>query len=204
MAWPTSARPVLVLHADKNSPVDGPFVQPQDGVVMNHVNVNAPRGYGPNQINAVTRVAFQHIYSYGGTALRIETDGSLGAGGYPDRGASVDSLTATQIVGVDCNRAVSLSPHGQDNGAVKIAGVWAYSCNQAVVAQADTKLTHQGSFAHAVVSNVRVQSGDDAQLDSTTTLWTLGQSYMPYYIDPAAYWNPVIAVKARAGLFTRG
>ena len=205
VAWPTSARAVLQLHSSRASVVGGPYVRPTFGVIRNHVNYGGPRGYGPNQINSAANLSMANIYTFGGTALRVETDDSLSSDGTPMKGARVDNLRAWNIVGARCNRAVSLSPHGQRNGYVAVSGVYAYSCNQAVVAQADTKLapSQRGSFYKPVVAGVRVHGGPFAQLDDNGHLWRVGWSKNPYYVDPAVNWAPRIYVWNKTGAFTR-
>ena len=204
--WPTSARAVIQVHARTDSPLRGPFIQPTDGLVTNHVDIDAPRGFGANQINAATRVEFRNVFSLGGTALRFETDGSMLADGRADRGSEVDRVTASNIVGENCNRAVSLAPHAQVNGVVAVHGVWAYACNQAVVASADDGLpaARRGSFASPVVDGVRVQGGTPAQIDSTTMLWAVGLSRHPIHVDALVTWQPRITVVATSGQFTNG
>lgn len=204
--WPTSARAVLELHARHDSPMGGgALLEPRDGVITNQVNVGSPRSNGPNAVNAVDNLSFQNVYSSGGTALRLETDGSTDDQGMPDRGATIDHLTGQNIVGVNCNRAVSLSPHAQANGTVDISSVWAYSCNEAVVASVDGKLPpeQRGKFEDATVSDVHVSGGYNAQLDADTMLWYVGESLMPVYIAPDLMWTPHIEVVATAGPFTR-
>lgn len=206
-AWPTSARPVLEFNARKDSPIGADpstYLEPMYGSVVNHVDVDAPRGFGPNQVTGAQHVSFQDIYSQGGTALRLETDGATGRGGRPDRGATVDDLSASNIVGVDCNRALSLSPHAQTNGSVSVDGVWADSCFQGVVARQDGKysLAKAGRFGAVDVQNVNVVAGDQAQNDSTTDLWTVGPSMARVYISSNLGWSPSIAVASASGTFT--
>jgi hypothetical protein len=206
VAWPTSARAVIRLHARSNSPVHGPtFMQPKYGTIHNQVNVNSPRGYGPNQVNGAQYVTFSDIYTRGGTALRLETDGSTSNNGTPRIGATVDHLVGRHLVGVNCNRAVSLSPHGQHNGTVDIDDVSAYSCNQGVVAAFDNDMLPQyyGRFDNASVRGLRVVGGYSAQLDSTATLWVTGESMMQYYIAPGLTWRPQIELSTQSGSFSR-
>lgn len=204
-AWPTSGRQVLAFHAPAKSPLAGPFLEPENGEVRNIVDLNAPRGFGPTQVNAGVGLDFRQIYSEGGTALRIETDDSMNGRGELVKGAEVDRLTASDIVGVNCNRAVSLSPHAQRNGSVSVDGVWAYSCNESVVAAFDEKAAragNPGSFSSATVTDVSVDGGPLAQLDSTSLLWTVGQSYRPVAVDKNLPWQPTIEVVRQAGTFT--
>jgi hypothetical protein len=203
--WPTSGRAVLELHARKDSPIAGPFIQPKHGVISNHVNINSPRGFGPNQINAGEDLTFQNIYSSGGTALRLETDGSMNTNGTPDRGAKIDHLVARNIVGQNCNRAVSLSPHAQANFNVDVSGVWAYSCYQGVVAAVDNSIpaTLAGRFSNATVNNLHVLGGTAAQLDSTVGLWDVGTSQAPVRLIAGLTWVPQITVVEAAGAFTK-
>lgn len=206
VAWPTSARAVIRMHARPNSPVGtGSYLQPKRGVVRDQVNVNSPRGYGPNQVNGANDVTFENIYSNGGTALRLETDGSTNGQGLPKFGATVDHLIGRNIVGVNCNRAVSLSPHGQRNGTVDISGVWAYSCNQGVIASLDADMLpgYFGTFDNATVTDVHVVAGAQSQLDSTATLWVVGQSMTAIRIDVGLSWTPTIVLAGSQGTFTR-
>ncbi len=203
--WPTSSRPVLALHARRDSPLDGPYIEPMHGTITDHVNVGGPRGFGPNQINAAIDLDVSNVYTQGGTALRLETDGSMDDQGVPRIGATVDRLRASNIVGFDCNRAVSLSPHAQRNGSVTVDDVWAYSCNEGVVAAFDQDVPQQywGTFRQAVVDGLRVYAGEDAQLDSTDYLWVVGQSLAPVQIADGLPWTPHITLVAQSGTFHR-
>lgn len=204
--WPTSARAVMLIHARRNSPLHGTFLEPRHGLVRNNININSPRGFGPNQVNSAQDVAFQNIYSRGGTALRIETDGSSNGGGIPDRGARVDQVSGLNIVGVNCNRAVSLAPHAQVNGQVSVDQVWALSCFQGVVASLDKKVpsSRVGSFAAPVVRHVQVVGGRYAQRDDGTFAWTVGQSEMPLYVSKRLGWTPHVQLTAVSGQFSYG
>jgi hypothetical protein len=205
-AWPTSGRPVLQLHARANSPVGpGPYLQPEYGTVVNQINVGSPRGYGPNQVNAGSYLTFRNIYSRGGTALRLETDGSTTASGRPEQGATVEHLVGRTIVGVNCNRAVALTPHAQVNADIDVSGVWSYSCGQAVVANSDAKVAaqYEGRFDFARVADVHAFAGDSSQLDSTTSLWVVGRSLCPVTVEAGVTWNPQIDVVQAVGAFKR-
>lgn len=82
--------------------------------------------------------------------------------------------------------------------------VAAYSCNEAVVAACDTDMAPElrGWFTDATVAGVRVVAGEYAQLDSTTMLWTVGQSLMPIYVAAGLTWTPHISDVTSSGPFT--
>jgi hypothetical protein len=202
--WPTSSRAVFQLYARRDSPVGGPYYDPQDGIIENQVNVGSPRGYGPNQVNSGLRLTFRNIYSRGGTTLRLETDGSTTKDGTPTRGARVSDVTADQLTGENCNRVVALSPHAQRNGNVSVGSVTSYSCAQTVASAIDPHLAtdRRGTFGDVVVQSVTAVSGDKAQLPSSTNLWTVGPAMMPLYVAEGVTWPTRVLRITTVGSFT--
>ncbi|MBS1962279.1 MAG: hypothetical protein JST04_08695 [Bdellovibrionales bacterium] len=116
------------------------FTHPRYGIYRNHVNLNAPAGYGPAQIQSGENLTFEGMYSRGGVAMRFETDVAGNAldpdndpnspcknynGSGPDYrcyawGAKLDVIKATRIRCVNGNAGLYLAAHGQVNGTVSI------------------------------------------------------------------------------------
>lgn len=202
--WPTSSRAVFQLYSRRDSPIRGPYYNPKDGRVLNQVNIASPRGYGPNQVNSAQDVAFDNLFSEGGTTLRLETDGSQTAAGLPTRGSMVDGIRARHIVGLDCNRAVALVPHSQHNGSVVISDVRAYSCAEAVIGRLQSNLppSRRGDFGPVHVSDVLAVAGNKAQLQGQGgALWTVGPSASPILFDQQLGWAATVSRVASQGHF---
>ena len=142
--WPSSRKAALGLRARTDTPLNGPFYDPHNGTIANWLNIRSPRGFGPNQVNSGHNLTFSHIYSQGGTALRFETDTS----NQKKFGSEVRSVTADDIAGVNCNRAVSFAPHFQDNFDVHVSNVQAMACYQGIVESIDEGIpvARRGSF----------------------------------------------------------
>ena len=182
-ASPTSSRAAITLEPNFDSPKAGPFYDPHDGAIVNHYNVGGPSGYGPNQVTSAHNVTFNRIFSSGGTALRLETDATLGK----PFGGEIRGLVARHIVGVNCNRAVAFEPHAQRNRDVHVFDVVARSCQQGVIESKDESLPgdQRGAFTDSSVSGIRVVAGTSAQLPASgdAGTWPVGRSLQPFARD---------------------
>jgi hypothetical protein len=202
-ARPTSSRAAIVLAPRNDSPKGGPFYDPHNGSIINHYNVGGPYGYGPNQVTSAHDVRLERIFSSGGTALRLETDATLGK----SFGGELRGVVARHIVGVKCNRAVAFVPHGQRNRDVRVVDVLAKSCQQGVIESKDESLPSRlrGDFHDSSVSSVRVIAGRGAQLpvpgDSGT--WRAGRSYQAFARDASTAWVVAYTDVRCVGAFTR-
>lgn len=187
--WPSSRKAALGLRARSDSPVDrSAFYDPHNGRIANWYNVHSPRGYGPNQVNSGHNLVLTHIYTQGGTALRFETDAS----NQVKFGSEVRSVTADDIAGANCNRAVSFAPHFQANYDVHVRNVRATACYQGIVEAVDRGIPvdRRGGFLNSTVSGVTVKGGTGAQvpvLDSSG-LWTSGTSSQAFGRDSQDSW----------------
>ena len=119
--FPNSNSAGITLRSQPGSSEARPLI-PRRGTLENVYAVNAPPGYGPVQFGSGVGIRVDGMYSQGGTALRLETDAQKG------RYSILDRLTARRIECSGGNAAVSLSPHDQINGAVRIHGVTAVGC----------------------------------------------------------------------------
>lgn len=185
---PTSRRPVMTLRSSNLSPIGGPFYDPHDGAIRNVYEVGAPRGFGPDQVNSGHNLSFEHLYSRGGTTLRLETDNA-----HARFGGEIAGLTADDITGVDCNRAVSFAPHDQINRDVHVTNVVAIACYQGLNESIDEQIpiTRRGAFLDSSVTTVSVSAGDDAQTP-TTQGWAYEPSYQAYGRDGRATWAVLV------------
>jgi len=195
--WPTTSRGAVIMRARRDSPIGGPIYDPRNGSVVNHYNIGGPRGFGPDQVNSAHSVAFSHIYSSGGTALRLESDGAERLYGSEIRG-----LRADTIMGVNCNRALSFAPHDQNNYDVHVTGVVARSCYQGIIESADKSLSidHRGSFSNSTVDGATAVGGELAQRPDSTFGWTTGLSRQAYAKDNTA-WNVIYSDISCSGTF---
>lgn len=182
-AWPETQKAALGLRGSSATPTDGSvFYDPHNGTVTNWYNVNGPKGYGPNQVNGGHNLAFHHIYSRGGTSLRLETDASQGK----DFGAELRGVQADDIAGESCNRAVVFAPHSQTNHDVHVTHVQAVGCADGVLESRDeTNKSTEGSFQGSTIADVTVSSGRRAQdsRQGTHGLWTIGLSEKAFAKD---------------------
>ncbi len=199
--WPQSRKAALSLVERPDTPADGSvYYDPHDGTIENWYNVHGPKGFGPNQVNAGHDLTFRHIFTRGGTALRLETDASL----KKPWAAEVRGLTAADIAGQDCNRAVVFAPHSQTNYDVHVAGVTSVDCNQGVLESVDT--AHKavpGAFFNSTVSDVQVTAGSHAQVGTfgANGLWSTGTSTQAFGKDKAIASRPW-AVTYTAGTYS--
>jgi pectate lyase-like protein len=190
--WPSTRKAALGLKEKADTPSDGSvYYDPHNGTVSNWYNIHGPKGFGPNQVNAGHNLAFGHVFSRGGTALRLETDASQGK----SFAAELRSVTADDVAGLDCNRAVSFSPHSQFNYDVHVTNVQALGCAQGVVESIDenSKLP-PGAFVNSTIANVSVTAGAHAQNGSSPNgLWTVGTSDRAFAKDKSrqAAWSVV-------------
>jgi hypothetical protein len=181
----------LGLRERFDTPANGSaFYDPHNGTVSNWYNIGGPKGYGPNQVNAAHNVHFQHIFSQGGTAMRFETDASQGK----TFASEIRGVSADDIAGLNCNRAVSFSPHAQMNYDVAVTHVQAVSCAAGVVESIDgTNKLPPGAFINSTIANVSVRAGNAAQNSSPAGpgLWTVGVSQQAFAKDKSrqATWS---------------
>jgi len=201
-SWPTSQKAVLGLRGRGDSPCVGTFAIPKDGKINNWYNIQGPKGYGPNQVGGAQNVSFNHIFTQGGTALRLETDSSQASLGDKSAGkvcpnnktkfgSEIRGLTADDIHGRNCNRAVSFTPHTQDNYDVHVTNVVSTSCAEAVVESKSTFDHQDGSFNNSTLANVNVIGGDKAQLGTSGAIvgyWTIGKSLKPFTREAGLVW----------------
>ncbi|MDQ1357468.1 MAG: hypothetical protein QOG44_1841 [Acidimicrobiaceae bacterium] len=197
--WPSSRKAALGLRARTDTPLNGPdFYDPHNGTIANWLNVRSPRGFGPNQVNSGHILTFSHIYSQGGTALRFETDTS----NQKKFGSEVRSVTADDIAGVNCNRAVSFAPHFQVNYDVHVSNVEATACYQGVMESIDggIPVAQRGSFVRSSISAVTVTGGADAEVPTPgqNGLWTIGPSSQAFGRDSEASWAVTYAASGVA------
>ena len=202
-ASPTSSRAAIVLAPRNDSPRGGPFYDPHDGRIVNHYNVGGPYGYGPNQVTSAHNVRLEWIFSSGGTALRLETDATLGK----SFGGEVRGIVARHIVGVSCNRAVAFAPHAQRNRDVHVFDVLARSCQQGVIESKDESLPgdRRGQFTDSSVTSIRVVAGPAAQLEASgdAGTWKTGPSLQPFARDPRTAWVVAYTDVHCEGQFTK-
>ncbi|HVT75745.1 MAG TPA: glycosyl hydrolase family 28-related protein [Acidimicrobiales bacterium] len=197
--WPSTRKAALGLKERADTPADGSvFYDPHNGTVSNWYNIHGPKGFGPNQVNAGHQLQFHHIFSQGGTALRLETDASQGK----SFAAELRGVTADDINGLNCNRAVSFSPHSQFNYDVNVTNVRAVNCAQGVVESIDeTNKWPAGAFVNSTIANVSVTGGAGAQLGTNPNgPWTVGTSQKAFAKDKSrkATWSVAYA----AGTFS--
>ncbi len=200
--WPSSRKAALSLRARSDSPADrSAFYDPHNGAIANWYNIGSPRGFGPNQVNSGHNLAFTHIFSRGGTALRFETDSS----DQVTFGSEVRAVTAADIAGANCNRAVSFSPHAQTNVGVRVSKVRATACYQGVVEAVDQGLptAARGAFLNSTVSDVIVTGGSGAQVPvlGSEGRWVKGPSSQAFGRDSVGSWAVTYAA---AGVRCRG
>jgi Pectate lyase superfamily protein len=188
--WPTSSKAVILLRPRNDSPPGGPYADPHNGTITHLYNISGPYGYGPDQVTSGHNINISQVYSMGGTALRLETDATKNK----SFGGEVRGLTADTVMGVDCNRAVSFSPHGQNNYDVHVSNVVALSCHQGVVEAADESLSgaKRGAFFDSTISDVEVIAGSEAQDPApggaSAGAWVVGPSLQSVARDPKATW----------------
>jgi hypothetical protein len=96
---------------------------PSYGIYRHHTNTGSPQGYGPNQLTSLSHVFVGDIWTSGGTALRLETDGSA---------SGIHYLYAEGIYGENGNRTVALTPHCADSDHVTITNVGGISMREGV------------------------------------------------------------------------
>jgi hypothetical protein len=191
--WPQSRKAALSLNERSDTPSDGSvFYDAHGGTIDNWYNVGAPKGFGANQINAGHDLTLRHIYSRGGTPLRLETDASQ----KKYFASEVRGLDATDIVGENCNRTVIFAPHAQFNYDVHVSGVRSVGCGEGVLETVDeSNKRAPGAFIGSTISDVVVTAGLHAQLGlpGANGLWTVGRSSRAFAKDtPArAQWSVV-------------
>jgi hypothetical protein len=195
--WPSSRKAVLGLRARNDSPVDrSEIYDPHHGTVANWFNVHSPKGFGPNQVNSAHDVTLSHVFTRGGTALRIETDNSTQV----SFGSEVRGFRADDIAAESCNRGVAFAPHYQLNVDVHVSKVRTTACYQGVVQAADEGIAaaRRGAFVDSTISDVVVTGGSGAQVPTGQGRWTSGTSHQAFARDKQDTWDVVFT----AGSFT--
>jgi hypothetical protein len=179
--YPNSNSAGITLRSQPGSSEARPLV-PRRGTFENVYTVGAPPGYGPVQFNSGIGIRVDGMYSQGGTALRLETDAQRG------RYSVLDRLSARRIECSDGNAAVSLSPHDQVNGEVRVHGVTAIGCAYGVKVRDGCRGGCGGSFASGSrVADIHVTGGDSAQLTSKHSGWRVGSSVLGVLDDARRY-----------------
>lgn len=146
---------------------------PQRVVVHDHYNILSPSGQGPNQIRACRDCTFTHVFSHGGVALRVETDGirtvgaDCSATGPDGQGfrefAIVDGLRARDVQAIDANRVVMFTPHCLPNGTATVDNVRGWDVGELVAIVPHQVDGPAGGFRSVVVSDVAGCGGVAAQ-----------------------------------------
>lgn len=172
----TSRTTAMMFDPPDNAPFVGDVEAqhlPHRVSVKNHYNILSPSGQGSNQVRACRDCSFESIFSHGGAALRVETDGIKPVG--PDCSATgpdgagfkefsiVDGLVANRIEGVDGNRVVMFTPHCLPNGSAKVSDVRGTNMYELVVAPTAQKDSPHGSFSSIEISDVQGCGGAAAQ-----------------------------------------
>jgi len=178
--YPNSNSAGITLRSQPGSSEARPLI-PRRGTLENVYTVDAPPGYGPVQFGSGVGIRVDGMYSQGGTALRLETDAQKG------RYSILDRLTARRIECSGGNAAVSLSPHDQINGAVRIHGVTAVGCAYGVKVRDGCRGGCGGSFdGSSRLADIHVTGGDNAQL-MTHDGWRVGDSVLGVLDDARRY-----------------
>jgi hypothetical protein len=189
--YPNSNSAGITLRSQPGSSEARPLI-PRRGMLENVYTVDAPPGYGPVQFGSGVGIRVDGMYSQGGTALRLETDAQKG------RYSILDRLTARRIECSGGNAAVSLSPHDQINGAVRIHGVTAVGCAYGVKVRDGCRRGCGGSFdGSSRLADIRVTGGDNAQL-MTHDGWRVGDSVLGVLDDARRYSVQVSGVSCTA------
>lgn len=146
---------------------------PHRVTVRNHCNILSPSGQGPNQIRACLDCTFRSVFSHGGVALRVETDGirpegttcaGTGAKGVGFREyARVDGLRAQRIEGAYGNRVAMFTPHCLPNGTATVTDVRGTSMGELVIVADHQPDGERGGFQSVTIDTVRGCGGDRAQ-----------------------------------------
>jgi hypothetical protein len=178
--YPNSNSAGITLRSEPGSSEARPLI-PRRGTFENVYTVDAPPGYGPVQFGSGVGIRIDGMYSEGGTALRLETDAQKG------RYSILDRLTARRIECSGGNAAVSLSPHDQVNGQVRIRGVTAVGCAYGVKVRDGCRGGCGGSFDGASrIADIHVTGGGNAQL-MTRRGWHVGDSVLGVFDDAQRY-----------------
>jgi hypothetical protein len=178
--FPNSNSAGITLRSQPGSSEARPLI-PRRGTFENVYTVGAPPGYGPAQFGSGVGLRIDGMYSEGGTALRLETDAQKG------RYSILDRLSARHIECHGGNAAVSLSPHDQVNGQVRIHSVTSVGCAYGVKVRDGCRGGCGGSFeAASRIADVHVTGGSDAQL-MTRRGWRVGDSVLGVLDDAQRY-----------------
>jgi hypothetical protein len=202
----TSRTTVLMFDPPKDTPYDpsrtrDTWIMPHRVRVDWHYNVLSPSGQGPNQVRGCIDCSFHHVFSHGGSVLRVETDGlgttcgnnACGCTGPNGVGFStfsmVDGLVADHIEGAFGNRAVQLTPHCLPNGSVAVHEVRGTSMDQVVVLAGAEAPGNSGLFTSVHIADVAGCGGAYAQYAMPkVNAYTLGPSESLIGISPDVSW----------------
>jgi hypothetical protein len=124
----TSATTVVMIQPDWSAyaTTDPSYPAPTNVTVSDVYDVLAPSGWGPEQVRVCQGCTFDTIFSHGGTALRLETDGGGKTTPRGCDGLGV-SATASNITGMYGNNVAAFTPHCRTNGVVQVSGLRGFS-----------------------------------------------------------------------------
>jgi hypothetical protein len=171
----------ITFHSVPGSRGGGPYYDPQHGWVSNVVSTGSPYAFGPVVVGSAAYVRFSKIVSWGGVALKIETDQHI-----PGRVASV---YGSYIGCHNGHSAVLLTPHGQSNSNIHISHVGAYSCESGIRLGQSTG----GRFTRSSISSATIAGGIHAQVRDprgglTGGWWRIGRSQYCVSRDHTVGW----------------
>jgi hypothetical protein len=160
----------ITLQSSSASSLSGRMYHPYDGTIEDVTVKGAPYGFGATQVTSGGHLRFRNLKSYGGIALRFETDGT-----HPSR---VNTVTARGIKCVNGHAAVSFSPKSQLNYRVRILGFRSYGCESGIRIAGGGS----GKFVYSSVTNGRIMPTRRAQLTNPQVsnpaagAWIIGRS----------------------------
>ncbi len=171
----------ITFHSVPGSRAGGPYYDPQRGWVSNVVSTGSPYAFGPVVVGSAASVRFSHIVSWGGVALKIETDQHI-----PGRVSNVSGSYISCHYG---HSAVLLTPHGQANSGIHISHVGAYSCESGIRLGQSTG----GRFTSSSISAATIAGGIHAQVRDprgglTGGWWAIGRSQYCVSRDHTVGW----------------
>ena len=150
---------------------------PNGGIIENISVINAHYGYGLVQVQGGKNLLFRDLSSEGGANLRLETGFDLlqYTELYDFNDIKLDNIWARNIVGLNGQSALQMSPHTLNQGYFNADGVECTSCEAAVVWAAGFTTDSQavdglvpGSFdSTSKIRNVTATFGQNAQLRDT-------------------------------------
>lgn len=177
---PVSGRTSRTVAMMFDPPSGAPFVAdperqylPHRVSVTRHYNVLSPSGQGANQVRACRDCRFTDVFSHGGVALRVETDGIRPVGpdcsttGPDGQGfrefAIVDGLRAERVEGAYGNRVAMFTPHCLSNGKVTVNSVTGTIMGELVVVAPPERDALAGGFSRVRITDVWGCGGTRAQ-----------------------------------------